>query len=48
MRITLPSGTPAELHTVDNPRMGMVIACDIWGLRPLYDDMVRKFIKEFF
>lgn len=42
MRITLPSGTPAELHTVDNPRMGMVIACDIWGLRPLYDDMVRN------
>ena len=46
MRITLPSGTPAELHTVDNPRMGMVIACDIWGLRPLYDDMVRNLAEE--
>ena len=46
MRITLPSGTPAELHTVDNPRMGMVIACDIWGLRPLYDEMVRNLASE--
>ena len=46
MRITLPSGTPAELHTVDNPRMGVVIACDIWGLRPLYDEMVRNLASE--
>lgn len=46
MRITLPSGTPAELHTVDNPRMGLVIACDIWGLRPLYDQMVRDLAEK--
>ena len=46
MRITLPSGTPAELHTVDNPRMGMVIACDIWGLRPLYDEMVQNLASD--
>ena len=46
MRITLPSGTPAELHTVDNPRRGTVIACDSWGLRPLYDEMVRNLAEQ--
>lgn len=46
MRITLPSGTPAEVHKVDNPRMGLVIAPDIWGLRPLFDDMVRDLAER--
>ena len=46
MRITLPSGTPAEIHTVENPRMGLVIAPDIWGLRPLFDDMVRDLAEK--
>ncbi|MEY4010714.1 MAG: hypothetical protein RLZZ93_1407 [Actinomycetota bacterium] len=46
MRITLPSGTPAEIHRHDNPRMGLVIACDIWGLRPLYDEMVRNLAEK--
>lgn len=46
MRITLPSGTPAEIHRHDNPRMGLVIACDIWGLRPLYDEMVRDLAQR--
>ena len=46
MRITLPSGTPAEIHTVDNPKMGLVVICDIWGLRPLFDDMVARLAQE--
>lgn len=40
MRITLPSGTPAEVVHHDSPKMGLVIAPDIFGLRPLFDDMV--------
>lgn len=46
MRITLPSGTPAEVVTVQNPSMGLVIAPDIFGLRPLYDDIVARFANE--
>jgi dienelactone hydrolase len=44
MRITLPSGTDAEIAEPESgsPRMGLVIAPDIFGLRPLYDDMVRS------
>jgi len=41
MRITLPSGTPAEIDTsAANPKMGLVIAPDIFGLRPLFADLV--------
>jgi carboxymethylenebutenolidase len=48
MRITLPSGTPAELA---RPRegaatRGLVIAPDIFGLRPLYDDMAQRLADE--
>ncbi|MFM8264732.1 MAG: hypothetical protein ACKOAI_01490 [Acidimicrobiia bacterium] len=47
MRITLPSGTPAEIDTSQpSPSMGLVIAPDIWSLRPLYDDMVARFARE--
>lgn len=47
MRITLPSGTPAEIDTsVSSPRTGLVIAPDIWSLRPLYDDMVARLARE--
>ncbi|MFM8553116.1 MAG: dienelactone hydrolase family protein [Acidimicrobiales bacterium] len=46
MRITLPSGTPAEIHRVANPRMGLVICPDIWGLRPLFDDLVRDLAER--
>lgn len=42
MRITLPSGTEAELVKHANPKMGLVIAPDIFGLRPLFDQMVQK------
>ena len=46
MRITLPSGTPAEISTVANPAMGLVIATDIFGLRPLYDDLAVRLSSE--
>jgi dienelactone hydrolase len=42
MRITLPSGTAAELVVVDGAEAGLVIAPDIFGLRPLYDDMATR------
>lgn len=46
MRITLPSGTAAEIaeptDSDDGPTMGLVIAPDIFGLRPLFDDMVAR------
>jgi carboxymethylenebutenolidase len=44
---TLPSGTPAEL--VPGPpgsTEGLVIATDIWGLRPLYVDMANRLASE--
>jgi carboxymethylenebutenolidase len=46
VRITLPSGTPAEIARVDAPTMGLVIAPDIFGLRPLYDDLVARLASE--
>jgi carboxymethylenebutenolidase len=46
MRITLPSGTEAEIaepsDADDSSSMGLVIAPDIFGLRPLFDDMVGR------
>lgn len=42
MRIALPSGTPAELvRPAGDPTLGLVIAPDILGLRPLFDDMAQ-------
>ena len=48
MRITLPSGTPGEIA---RPRgapttHGLVIAPDIFGLRPLYDNMVQQLADD--
>ncbi len=46
MRITLPSGTEAEIgEPYDKSAvatMSLVIAPDIFGLRPLFDDMVAR------
>jgi dienelactone hydrolase len=46
MRITLPSGTEAEIaepsESDASPSMGLVITPDIFGLRPLFDDMVSR------
>ena len=46
MRIELPSGTPAELVEVDDASRGLVILPDIFGLRPLFDDLVARLSRE--
>jgi carboxymethylenebutenolidase len=48
MRITLPSGTPAEIATPDGrePARGLVVVPDIGGLRPLFDDHVARLARE--
>ena len=47
MRITLPSGTAASLSAPDDEAsIGLVIAPDIFGLRPLYDDMVDRMAAD--
>lgn len=47
MRITLPSGTPAELARPDGPASrGLVVVPDIGGLRPLFDDHVARLATE--
>lgn len=46
MRIQLDSGTPAELVVVPGATTGLVITPDIFGLRPLYVDMVARFAAE--
>ena len=46
MRIVLLSGTQASVSLVDKPAMGLVIAPDIFGLRPLFDDMVERLSRE--
>jgi carboxymethylenebutenolidase len=47
MRTTLPSGTPVEIASVDNPARGVVVVPDIMGLRPLFDDMVARLADEY-
>ncbi len=46
VRVTLPSGTPAEVAATPGARRGLVIAPDIFGLRPLYDEMVARLARE--
>ena len=47
MRINLPSGTACEIDkTVVNPKMGLVIAPDIFSLRSLYDDLVKRLATD--
>ncbi|HEX6569967.1 MAG TPA: dienelactone hydrolase family protein [Acidimicrobiales bacterium] len=47
MRITLPSGTPAEIARPDGPAVrGLVVIPDIGGLRPLFDDHVARLATE--
>ena len=42
MRIELSSGTPAELVVPPAPTRGVVLAPDIMGLRPLFDDLAAR------
>jgi carboxymethylenebutenolidase len=47
MRITLPSGTPAETARPEgSPARGMVVVPDIAGLRPLFDDLVARLAAQ--
>jgi carboxymethylenebutenolidase len=46
MRIELMSGTHAELAVPDAPRRGLVLAPDIMGLRPLFDEMCARLAAE--
>jgi carboxymethylenebutenolidase len=47
MRIELPTGTPAELALPDvTPVRGLVVAPDIMGLRPLFDDLCRQLADD--
>lgn len=49
MRITLTTGTPAECARPSDGSaltMGLVVAPDIFGLRPLYDDLVARLADE--
>ncbi len=45
MRITLPSGTAAEVAGEAGSR-GLVVVPDIMGLRPLFDEMVARLAME--
>ena len=48
MRITLPSGTAAELATPWSgaAAQGLVVIPDIGGLRPLFDDLAARLAEE--
>jgi carboxymethylenebutenolidase len=47
MRISLPSGTTAELARPDGePSMGLVVIPDIMGLRPLFDEHCARLARE--
>jgi carboxymethylenebutenolidase len=48
VRVTLPSGTPAELVRPhgDGATAGLVVAPDIFGLRPLFDGHVSRLAGE--
>ena len=45
MRITLPSGTTAEVSG-DAGERGLVVVPDIMGLRPLFDELVARLADE--
>lgn len=48
MRITLPSGTAAELArpATGEATAGLVVLPDIMGLRPLFDDLVHRLADD--
>lgn len=49
MRITLPSGTPAELARPSSgaePTRGVVVIPDIGGLRPLFYDLAQRLADD--
>jgi carboxymethylenebutenolidase len=46
MRVTLPSGTGAEVQRTDGAELGLVVIPDIMGLRPLFDDLVADLADD--
>ena len=46
MRVVLDRGIPAELVVPDAPVRGLVLAPDIMGLRPLFDDLVADLAER--
>jgi len=46
MQIELPTGTPAELVRPEAAERGLVIAPDIFGLRPLFVEMAERIAAE--
>lgn len=47
MRITLPTGTPAEFAQAEGgSRRGLVLIPDVGGLRPLFDDHCARIAAE--
>lgn len=46
MRITLPSGTAAEIVRPDGATQGLVLIPDIGGMRPLFDEHVQRLAEE--
>lgn len=46
MRITLPTGTPASMVEVEGATTALIITPDIFGLRPLFDEMAERFAAE--
>jgi carboxymethylenebutenolidase len=46
MRISLASGTEAELATVPDASVGLVLVPDIMGLRPLFDEHCARLASD--
>lgn len=47
MRITLPSGTPADFaRPSGTPRLGLVVTPDIFGIRPHFDALAEGWARD--
>ena len=47
MRITLPSGTDAEVARPEgSPRLGLVVTPDIFGIRPHFDALAAGWARD--
>lgn len=42
MRVALSNGTPVEVVRVEGATAGIVVFPDMWGLRPLFDDIAQN------
>ena len=46
MDLTLPSGTAASITRAESPTRGLVVVPDIWGLRPLFEDLCASLSEQ--